>query len=115
VHRDDADDGAVLAEDRDRDERLEPLLIELRNVLHAGVGQEVVADEGGLLLLRHPPGEPFASLESDAADVLAVRLARRPQDQPIAPLVDEVDEAGVNGAGVGEQADDGLENFVQIE
>ena len=33
----------------------------------------------------------------------------------LAPLVDEVDEAGVNRAGVGEQADDSLENFVQIE
>ena len=106
---------AVLAEDGDRDERLEPLLIELRDVLHAGVGEEVVADEGGLLLLRHPPREPFAPLERDPADVLAVRLARRPQDQPVAALVDEVDEAGVDRAGVGEQADDGLEDFVQIE
>jgi hypothetical protein len=115
VHRDDADHGAVLAEDRDRDKRLEPLLIELRHVLHAGVGEKVVADEGGLLLLRHPPGEPFAPFEGDAADVLAVRLARRTQDQPVTALVDEVDTAGVNGAGVGEQADDGLEDFVQIE
>ena len=114
VARDDADDVPVLADDRHADERLEELLLELRDVLRPRVLEESLADPGRLLPLRRPPGEALAALEHDLADLLGVGLGRRRQDEAVLAL-HEVHEARVDGGGVREQPDDRVQHLVQVE
>ena len=73
------------AEDRDREERLEPLLLELRDVLVARVVERVVADERRLAALGRPPGEPLAALEPDLADEVRVRVGGGAQRRARSP------------------------------
>src|SRR2546425_6262668 len=77
VQADDADGITVPAEQRDRHERLEPLLLELGHVVEARVVESVLADEGRLTLLERPPRESLASGEHDLAGEVSVRLRRR--------------------------------------
>jgi hypothetical protein len=65
VRGDCADRIARAAEDRERQQRLEPLLLELGHVLRARIGSRVVADERGLAVLGRPPGEALPALERD--------------------------------------------------
>ena len=104
VRGDDADDVAALALDRDGEERLEPLLLELRDVLDAGVVEEVLRDESRLPVLGGPPGEALTTRQLDLAGEVRVRLGRRPENELAAVVLDEVEEACVHGARVGERA-----------
>jgi hypothetical protein len=72
MHDDDADDLAGAPGDRHGGHRLEALLLELGDVLHARVGERVVADEGGLVVARHPACQPLVEPELDATDEVRV-------------------------------------------
>ncbi len=113
VARDDADDVAVLAHDGHGDERLEALLLELGDVLHTGVVEQLVADPGRLLVLRRPPREALAPVERDRADEVRVRIRGGLQHQAIA--LDQVHEAGVDGAGVGQEPHDAAQHLLQVQ
>ena len=65
---DDPHDLAGAAHDRNGEQGLEVLLLELRHVLHARVGKSVVADERRLAVLGRPPGESFSTRKRDLAD-----------------------------------------------
>jgi hypothetical protein len=114
VQGDGADHLAALAHDRNREERLEALLLQLRDELVARIGDGVLR-ERGLLALDRPPGEPFAALERDLADEVRVRLRRRAQHEPLALVLDEVDEARVHGARLREEAHDGAQNLLELQ
>ena len=66
-------------------------------------------------MLEGPPGEPLPALERDLAYEVRVRLARRAEDEPLGTVFEEVDEARMDGARVREQADDGLQDLLEIE
>ena len=111
---DDADHRPVACRNRDAEERLEPLLVELRDVGDTGIGEEVVGDEGGLVPLGGPPREaasPLAGRPCRSAPRTASPAARRTSDL----VLDQVDEAGVHGACVGEEPHDGTKNLVEVE
>jgi hypothetical protein len=72
VHDDDADDVAGAPGDRHGGHGLEALLLELGHVLHARVGERVVADEGGLVVARHPARQPLVEPQLDATDEVRV-------------------------------------------
>src|ERR687892_980406 len=114
VERDRANDVAVLADDRDGEERLEALLLELGDEPVARVGDGVLG-ESRFLALDRPPGKTLAALEGDLADELRVGLRRGAEHEPLAFVLDEVDEARVHGAGVREQPHDRAENLLQVE
>ena len=59
-------------------------------------------------------GPPVSQATRDAVTDLYAAYARRDFER-VAALIDEVDEASVDRAGVGEQTDYGLEDFVQIQ
>ena len=82
VRGDRADRLAGAPDDRHGEERLEPLLLELRHVLHPRVGERVVADERRLAVLDRPPREALAALERDLAGLALVRRRGRPEDEP---------------------------------
>jgi hypothetical protein len=115
VSRDDADDRLVPREDRHAEQRLEALLFQLRHVLRARIGEQVLAHERRLLALGRPPGEPLASLEDDPVDQVLVGVTGRAQDEPLAAVVEEVHEARVDCARVGEQADNRAQYLVELE
>ena len=98
-----------------RDERLELLLLELRHVLHARIVERVLADERRLAPVERPPGEPFAALELDLAHEPAVRIRRGTEHEALPVAIEEIDEAGVDGARVGEQLHDAVEHLFEIE
>ena len=106
---------AGAADDGDREQRLELLLLELGEVLRARVGEGVVADERGLAALRRPPGEPLAALHDDLPRLPLVRRRGRAQDEPLAALVDEIREAGVDAARLGHEPDDRAQDLGQFE
>ena len=83
--------------------------------LMRGSSSAFVADERRLLALGRPPGEPLAALERDLADQLRVRLGGGREHEPLAAVLDEVDEAGVDGARVREQPDDRPEHLLELE
>ena len=102
-----ADRIAAPAEDRHRDERLEPLLLELGHVLHARIVERVVADERRLAGARAPTrrAPPRARARScRRAGAYGGDAARSTSRSPSS--LDEIDEAGVHGARVGEQPHD---------
>jgi hypothetical protein len=113
VEGDHPDHRPVLAHDRHREERLELLLLELGHELVAWIGDRVLG-ERRLVPLGGPPGEALAPLEDDSADELRVGRRSRLEYEPVVVL-DEVDEAGVDGARVREEADDRAENLFQVE
>ena len=115
VEREGADRVAALAEHRDRDERLEFFLLELRHVLHARVAERVLADERGLAAVERPPGKPFATLQLDLTDEPAVRFRCGAEHESLPVPLEEIDEAGVDGARVGEQLHDAVEHLLEIE
>ena len=71
--------------------------------------------EGGLAMLGRPPGETLAPRQLDPPGELRVRLRRRPEDEPRPVVLDEVDEARVHGARIGQEPDDRGEHLVQLE
>ena len=96
----------VASDDRHGEERLEPLLLELGDVLHPRVVERVVADERRLAVLGRPPREALAR---SSATLPAWRsyggdAARRTSRVVV---LDEVDEARVDAARVGHEPHDG--------
>ncbi len=114
VERERPDRIAALAEHRDRDERLELLLLELGDVLDARVVEGVVADERRLSPVERPPGEPLAAFEHDLPGEGRVRVGRGAEDELLVAL-EQIDEARVDRARVGEEPDDPVEHFLEIQ
>ena len=98
--------------DRDRDHRLEALLLDLGEVLHARVGHRALADELWRPVARDPAGEALVEPHLDPADEVRVDPRRGAQPQSLA--VAQVDEAGVAVRRVAEQVDDALEHAVEV-
>ena len=115
MQREGADGVAAPAEHRDRDERLELLLLQLRHVLHARVVERVVADERRFAVVERPPREPLAALELDLAGERGVRLGSRAQHEALSVTLEEIDEAGVGIARVREEPHDAVEHLLEIE
>ena len=112
VHRDRADDVSVSPGDGDGQQRLELLLLELGDELVARIVDGVLG-EGGLAVLDCPPRDALAVIQADLPDELAVGLRCRPQHEAV--VLDQVDEAGVNGARVRQQAHDGAQHLAEVE
>ena len=104
VEDDDPDHVAGLGQDRDRDHRLEVLLLELGHELHPRVRHRVLADELGGLGACDPAGEALVDAQPDLPD--EPRVARRGGAQHQAIALEEVDEAGVAAGRVGGDVDD---------
>src|SRR5207253_7196970 len=73
VQRDRRDGRTGLVEDRHRYKRLEPLLLQFRDVLEARVRDGVLPDQDRLAVLQGPPGDALTTLERDLSDELLVR------------------------------------------
>src|SRR4029453_11048069 len=73
VHRDGADDVGIATGDRDGEERLELLLLELRDELVARIVDGVLR-ERRLAVLDRPPGNALALVEDDLSREPAARL-----------------------------------------
>src|SRR5205085_10328605 len=106
---------AALAVQWDCDERLKPLLLELWHVLHSRVVECVLADERRPALRERPPREALAALQLDAAGEMCVRCRRGAEHESLSVAVEEVHEARVNGAGVGEQPDYSFQDLLEVE
>ncbi len=115
VRGDDADHVAGAPDHRHREQRLELLLLELREVLRARVGEGVVADERRLGALGRPPREPLSAVDDDLAGLALVRRRGGAEHQPLAVLGEEVDEAGMDAARVGHQANDGAQHLGELQ
>ena len=115
VERHGSDRGAVLGEDRHRDERLKLLLGELGDVLEAGIGERVLSNERRLAVLDRPPGEALAPFERDVPDEVGIGLRGSPHHEPPVAVLGQVDEAGRDVARVGQQPDDCREHLVELE
>ncbi len=109
----DPDHVAGLGEDRHRDHRLELVLVQLRHVLHARVIHRVLGDELRRLRAGDPAGEALVDAEPELPEQVRITLGGGAQDQ-LVPL-QEVDEAGVTGGGVGRDIDDPAQNAVQVQ
>ena len=112
---DHADHGAVARGDRHAEQRLKLLLLELGNVFDPRVIEEVVGDESRLVALGRPPGEASRTLEHDVADQMLVRVAGRPEHESLAPVFDQVDEAGMDGTPFREQPHHRPQHLVELE
>ena len=112
VQDDDAERRAGPGRDRDRDHRLEALLLDLGEVLHARVGHRALADELRRPVARDPAGEALVEPHLDPADQVRVDTRRGAQPQPLA--VAQVDEAGVALRRLAEQVDDAVEDAVDV-
>jgi hypothetical protein len=66
-------------------------------------------------VLEGPPGETFAALQLDLADQACVRVGRCAQNEALAVAFEQVDEARVDGARVGQEPDDPVENLLEVE
>src|SRR5207245_820991 len=55
VKRDDTNHLIVPPNYRNRDQRLEPLLLELRHILHTRISESVVTNKRSTAMLNHPP------------------------------------------------------------
>src|SRR5262249_44767065 len=115
VEGDRADRAAALPVERNGDERLESLFLELRNVLDTRVVERAVANERGLSLPQHPPGEALALLECDPPHEVRVRVGCSPKDELLLFRVEEVHEAGVDGARFRKELDDAVEDLLEVE
>ena len=58
---------------------------------------------------------PSPRAELDLSDEVTVRVGRGSEHQPLAGVLDEVEEAGVHGARVREQPDDRTQHLVELE
>ena len=112
VQHDDPDDLARARRHRHGDHRLEALLVQLGHVLHARVGERVLADELGRVVAGHPAREPLVDAELDLAD--EVRVDPRRGVQPQAAPLAQVDEARVAARGLREDLHDPVEHAIQI-
>ncbi len=112
---DDADDISGATADRQREQRLEAFLLELRDVLHTRVGERVVADERRLAPLRRVPRESLATIEPHLADLALVGRRGGAEREPTAVAVQEIDEAGVHAARVRYEANDGAQHLGEVE
>ncbi len=115
VERDRADGVAALAVKRHRDERLKPLLFEFGDVLHARIVERLLANERRPALRERPPREPLPALQLDAADEVRVRGGCSAQHEPLAVAIEQVDEAGMRGARIGEQPYDTFQDLLEVE
>ena len=115
VGGDDADDHTLLVEERYRHERLEALLLELGEDLDARIGEQALDHDCRSAMLHRPTGETLSLLHRDLADEVLERGRCGSQHQPLVRLLDEVDEARVNGARLGEQAHDRAKHLVELE
>jgi hypothetical protein len=115
VRGDDADQIAGTADDRNGEERLELLLLELGDVRRPRVVERVLADERRLASFGSPPRESLALLERHAADVLLVGRRGRAQDEALSVVLQQVDEARVHSARLGHEANDGAQDFGELE
>jgi hypothetical protein len=115
VQRDDAQEPVGRRDDRDRQVRLQPVVVQLGDGLEARVCGRVVADDAGLARQGRPPGEALAHGHGEAADPLLVALDARTDDQPLAILVPEVDQRPDAPGQLGAQLDDVCEQLVQAQ
>ena len=115
VESDRADRLAALAVERHRNERLKPLFLELGHVFHTRIVEGVLAYERRLALGERPPCKTLAALQLDAAREVRVRRGSGAQHEPLPVTIEEVDEAGVRSARVGEQANDPFEDLLEVE
>ena len=112
VQRDHPHHAAVAVEHRNGHERLEPLLLELREVLHPRVLERLLLDERRTPGLHHPSGEALPELHADDAGEMLVGRGGRPEHQAIA--VEEPDQAGVAPRRLRRQPDDPSQDRFQV-
>ena len=74
---------------------LEARVVELRHLQVAGVVQRVLADHGGCPVDGRPARQAAAELEREAIDPLLVALDPGADPEPLAGLVEQVDERAV--------------------
>ena len=115
VQRDHADHLAAADDQRHRDERLVLLLLELREVADARVGQRVLGDEHRLAVLEHPARDPLARLHRDAAAQVRVLGGGGAQREAPAAVVDQEDVGRVRDDGVVHEPHDRREHAVDLE
>ena len=98
-----------------REERLEPLLLELGHVLVRGSASALSRMNAGSPRSAAHQASPSPRSKATLPDLALVRRRRGAQHEPLAVVVDEVDEAGVDAARVGHQPDDGPQHLVELE
>ena len=114
VNIDDADQLA-LADQRDREERLIGVFLQLLEALEPRIRGRVGAESDYALILGHPSGDPFAHLQLDVADFLGVRQLGRPEYDLLAASVHQIHQTGVAGRYFDRQTDQFLKHFLQRE
>ena len=107
------DDVAGPLGERHRDHRLEALLLELGDVVHARVVERVVADQHRLARARDPAADAFVDAEPQPADEVAVDRRGGAQDELL--VLDEVDEAGVAVGRLAQDPDDVVEDLLALQ
>jgi len=112
VQHDGAERIAGARRDRHDGHRLELLLLELSEVLHARVVDRVLANERGRVVPQHPAGQPLVHAHVELADEMRVNLRRRLQSQAVA--VAQVDEARVAVGRLAHQVDDRVEHAAEV-
>ncbi len=113
VEHDHAERVARARQDRDRDHRLEALLLQQRDVLHARVVHRALADELGRAMAGHPSGEALLDRELHAPDGVGEHLRCGADRQLV--VFEQVDEAGVAVRRLGRQIDDPLQHRAELD
>ena len=104
-----------LAQDRDRGHGGEVLAAQLGEVLVPLVGELVLGDDGRPAVRGDPARHALAHLELDLPGQPVERRGRAAHDQPLARLVEQVDEAHVGLRRLGGQRGDAAQDLLEVE
>ncbi|GBC87168.1 hypothetical protein HRbin12_01170 [bacterium HR12] len=115
VHRDDPDEPTLRGDDGDREVGLVPVVVEFGEPLEAGVLGGVLRDHPRLARERRPTRQPFAQGETEASEPPLVPLDPRPDHEPLALLIPEVDERAVAAGQLLAQADHVIEETRDVQ
>jgi hypothetical protein len=104
VQRDHSDEAIGRRDQRVREGRLEPLVVQLRHQQVTRVVARVVPNDGRRPVQRRPAGESRADLQRVDADPLLVALGARPHTQSLGVRIEQVDERAGRSRQLREQA-----------
>ena len=114
MEQDRAERLALPCGDRDRDERLEALLLELGHVLEARILECPSRMNAGSRCSSVHQASPWPRSSDDLADQMIEGLRRGPKDEPLLVAIDQIDETGVYGARIGEEPHNAPEHLFQV-
>ena len=83
--------------------------------LEPAVFRRVPRNRHLLRFLGHPAGDAFSNLHGNLSDQPGMWILRRPQDQKIFGLIEQIKQARIASRHLDDESDDLLQHFIQIQ